>query len=212
MRYILFDDFNSAQDFGLIYLDKTIGAPELKSSYISIPGGDGMLDYSEFYGGPHYGNRTITMNFASIERSYGDRMATDAAVKNALHGQRRKIVFDNQPGFYYMARITVGDWANVDGVGYLTIYGDAEPWKYKTTETVVVRSGSGPVTLHNLRMPVTPRISATAAATLTWDGHSVALQSGTGQIVPALTLSEGDTNITIATDGDISFAYREGGF
>lgn len=211
MRYILFDDYNSA-DFGLIYLNKSIGAPTVKTSYVSIPGGDGSLDYSEFYGGPKYDNRTLTMNFASTTRSYAGRMAQDSAVKNALHGQRRTVIFDDDPDFYYIARLTVGDWYNEDGVGYLTVYGTADPWKRSVLETVVTQSGNGAVTLENLRMPVTPRITATAAATLTWSGHSVSLGAGEDQLVPALTLGAGRTGITVETTGAVTFTYRQGGF
>ena len=211
MRYILFDDYNSA-DFGLLYLNKSIGAPSVKTSYVPIPGGDGSLDYSEFYGSPKYDNRALTMNFASIARSYADRMNQDSAVKNALHGQRRKVIFDDDPGFYYVARLTVGDWYNEDGAGYLTIYGTADPWKYSVRETVVTQSGNGVALLENLRMPVTPRITATAAATLTWPGHSVALDSGSNQIVPALILGAGATEITVKTAGAVTFTYRQGGF
>lgn len=212
MRYILFDDYNS-KDFGLLYLNKSIGAPSVKTSYVSIPGGDGSLDYSEFYGGPKYDNRTLTMNFASIVRSYADRMNQDSAVKNALHGQRRKVIFDDDPGFYYVARLTVGDWYNEDGVGYLTVYGTADPWKYSVHETVVTQSGNGVALLENLRMPVTPRITATAAATLTWPGHSVAIETpGSDLIVPALTLGAGATEVTVETTGTVTFVYRQGGF
>ena len=99
MRFILFDDYNSA-DFGLLYLNKSIGAPTVKTSYVSIPGGDGSLDYSEFYGGTKYDSRQLTMNFASTTRDYAERIAEDSAVKNALHGMRRKVIFDDDPDFY----------------------------------------------------------------------------------------------------------------
>ena len=124
----------------------------------------------------------------------------------------RKIIFDDDPGFYYVARLTVGDWYNEDGVGYLTVYGTAEPSKYSVHETIVTQSGNGVALLQNLRMPVTPRITSTAEATLTWPGYSVTLNTGTDQIVPALTLGAGATEVTVETAGAVTFTYRQGGF
>ena len=212
MRFILFDDYNS-EDFGLLYLNKSIGAPTVKTNYISIPGGDGSLDYSEFYGGPKYDSRQLTMNFASTTRDYAERISEDSAVKNALHGMRRKVIFDDDRDFYYLARLAVGDWVNgEDGVAYLTVYGRSDPWKYAVQETVVTQRGNGTVKLRNLRMPVTPKIKCTTSAKFKWNGNSVSLSSGDNQIISGLTLGAGETSVTVETTGTVTFTYRQGEF
>lgn len=133
-------------------------------------------------------------------------MAQDSAVKNALHGRKMQIVFSDDPGYYWNGRISVGAWEYYQGAGRVTITIDAEPYKYKSTETVV--SGSGELTLSNSRMPVVPRVSASASTTLTWDGYSVTISAGNDQLIPQLVLEEGDTVVTASQS--VTFRYREG--
>lgn len=133
-------------------------------------------------------------------------MAQDSTVKNALHGQKMYVLFSDDLGYFWTGRVNVGDWEYYKGAGRVTITIDAEPYKLKSAETVV--SGSGELTLTNSRMPVVPRVSASASATLTWDGHSVTISAGNDQLIPQLVLEEGETEITASSE--VTFRWREG--
>lgn len=208
MYGVTFGSITSAS-LNLIGAQKIIGFPQPKVSTISVPMSDVTLDFTEAYGGVHYNNRAITLVFLSLE-PWSDQMAQDSTVKNALHGKKMNIVFSDDDDYYYVGRITVGDWEYYQGAGRVIITIDAEPYKYKAAETTKTQSGNGTVTLSNKRMPVVPYISATAETTLAWDGNSVTIAAGNNQRVPQLVLEEGDTEITVTTSGSVTFKYREG--
>ncbi|MBQ3330802.1 MAG: hypothetical protein IJG87_06450 [Ruminococcus sp.] len=178
-------------------------------STISVPGSDETLDFTEAFGGVHYERRTITLIFLSLQ-PWSDQLEQDSSVKNALHGQKMNIVFSDDDDYYYVGRITVGDWEYYKGAGRVTITIDADPYKYKATETTKTQSGNGTVTLTNSRMAVVPYVSASAAATLAWSGNSVSISVGNNQLIPQLVLEQGDTEITVTTSGTVMFKYREG--
>ena len=167
------------------------------------------LDFTEAFGGVHYNNRTITLVFLSLE-SWDDQMEQDSTVKNALHGRKMNVIFSDDPDYYWIGRIVVGDWEYYKGAGRVTVTIDAEPYKYKATETTVTQSGNGTATLSNSRMAVVPYVSASAAATFAWDGNSVSISAGNNQLIPQLVLEQGDTEITVTTSGTVTFKYREG--
>lgn len=195
----------------LVGAQKTIGSPQPKISTIPIPGSDVTLDFTEAFGGVHYNNRTITLVFLSLH-AWSAQMAQDSTVKNALHGQKFYIVFSDDANYYYVGRVTVGDWEYYRGAGRVVVTIDAEPYKCKKTETTKSSAitTSGTVTLTNGRKPVVPYISTDAAVTLAWSGYSVALAAGNDQIVPQLVLEEGTTTITVTGTATVSFRYREG--
>lgn len=173
-----------------------------------MPGSDVTLDFTEAFGGVHYNNRTITLVFLSL-KPWSAQMAQDSSVKNALHGQKMSVVFSDDPDYFWLGRVTVGDWEYYKGAGKVTVTIDAEPYKYKNAMTTVSKSGAGTVTLTNSRMPVAPIVTASAACTLAWDGYSVSIAAGE-QIIPQLVLPQGYTVVTITGAADVSFEWREG--
>ena len=80
-------------------------------------------------------------------------------------------------------------------------------------ETTVSASGSRTVTLQNDYMPVVPVIQTTAETTLRWsvDGESLhrTISAGTWEI-PELELRHGNNTVSVTSEGDVSFIYREG--
>lgn len=185
-----------------------IGSPAAKTSTVDVPGSDLTLDFTEALGGVHYKNRTITLVFLSLE-PWDDSIANDQRLKNAIHGRKMNISFDDDPDYYWVGRINVGDWTFYKGASKIQVTIDAEPYKYRARETTK-SSGAGTVKLKNGRMPVVPYVSTTGETTLAWTGHSVTLSSGADQIIPQLVLEEGTTTITITGSATVTFRYREG--
>lgn len=205
------NDVDTLETYGLMLLaDITISAPALKSNRIDIPWANGSLDYSYFTGQPVYDDRKINFTLFSRVSDYKLEETRSKIMAN-FHGQIVHLILPDNPTMYYRGTIGFGDLSGYNS-GKIPVSMVADPWKYSVRETVVTQSGNGVALLENLRMPVTPRITATAAATLTWPGHSVALDSGSNQIVPALILGAGATAITVKTTGAVTFTYRQGGF
>ena len=211
MNGITFGEYHSYNDFDLILSSKSIEAPSAKTETIDIPGADGVLDFTEFFGETKYNNRKLTFNFSSIVH-YSEQLAQDSTVKNALHGKRVKIILDADSDFYYVGRINVGNWANEKNIGKLTITCDCEPWKYKINPTIISATitDSGTVSLSNLRRSVSPKISTDAPITVAWTGGSASLDSGNNWLIPELVLKAGETPLTITGTANVKFEYQEG--
>lgn len=124
----------------MILTHKTIGTPTPKTETIDIPGGDGVLDMTEFFGEVKYGNRPITYEF-STAIPYEQFPAFFSRVQNALHGQKVRIVDDADPDCYYIGRLTVSEFQAKRAIGTLAIDCDCEPYKYHLASQAVHLTG-----------------------------------------------------------------------
>lgn len=211
MKGVTFGDFHSWNDFSLILSSKTIGTPSPKTEIIDIPGGDGVLDLSEFFGEVKYSNRPLSFDFSTIVPQ-SEFMDLFSKVQNALHGQKMRIVLDDDSDWYYVGRITVSEWKAEKSVGRFTMDCDCEPYKYRYSETVVTRAvdnTTSQITLTNGRKSVVPTITTDAEFKVAFTGYSGTFSAGTFRI-PELVLREGKTVVRATGTGNITFSYREG--
>lgn len=133
MNTVTFGEYNSYSDLNLILSSKTIGSPSVKASTIDLPGSDGELDFTEYFGEPKYSNRTLKFQFTAINPA----TAFDSTVKNLLHGQKMKIVLSDDPDVYFYGRISVGDWYVNKGISTIDVECNCEPYRMKKNETVI---------------------------------------------------------------------------
>ena len=59
MNTVTFGEYNSYADLNLILSSKTIGSPSVKTSTIDLPGSDGELDFTEYFGGKNKAFKTM---------------------------------------------------------------------------------------------------------------------------------------------------------
>lgn len=211
MKGVKFGDYHSFNDFSLILSSKTIGTPSPKTETIDIPGGDGVLDLTDFFGDVKYNNRELSFEFSTVVPQV-EFMDLFSRVQNALHGQKMQIILDDDSEWYYVGRITVSEWKAEKSIGRLTIDCDCEPYKYKLTETEVTRAVDGTtsqITLTNSRKRVVPTITTDAEFKVAFTGFSGTYSAGTFTI-PELVLAEGKTVVRATGTGNIIFRYREG--
>lgn len=210
MNGIIFGVLHSYKDLHLLLSEKEIGAPSVKDNKVEIEGADGFIDLTEFFGRPTYGNVTHKFTFSTIVPR-NDFLTQFSRVKNALHGQKLRIVLDDDPGFYYVGRCYVSSFTSEKGVGKITVDCDCEPWKYKQAETVVTAniSETETVVLTNSRKRAVPTITTTAPMTIAFGGGSWAHGAGTFTI-PDLELVEGENLVAVTGAGTITFTWQEG--
>lgn len=212
MKGITFGELHSYRDLNLILSEKEIGAPSVKEKKVDIEGADGSIDYTDFFGGPKYGDVTHRFTFSTIvPRS--EFLSQYSNVKNALHGKKLRIVLDEDSSFYYAGRCYVSSFTNEKGIGKMTVDCDCEPYKYKLEKTVASKAvdGTDNIVLTNSRKRVVPEISITTETSLNivyqtynvWD-----LGSGS-YTLPDLELVEGDNVVTVSGTGSITFTWRE---
>ncbi len=213
MKGITFGGLHSYRDLKLILSEKEIGAPSVKENKIEIEGADGSIDLTDFFGRPMYGDVTHKFTFSTIVPR-NDFLTQYSTVKNALHGQKLRIVLDDDPGFYYVGRCYVSSFSNEKGVGTITVDCDCEPYKYKLTKTVVTKavSGTEAIVLTNGRKRAVPEITIATDTSLNIVYQAVNIWDlGAGSYtLPDLELVQGDNVVTVTGTGTITFAWQEG--
>ena len=211
MKGVRFGDFHSWNDFSLILAQKTIGTPSPKTETIDIPGGDGVLDLTDFFGEVRYNNRPLEFEFSTIVPQ-SEFMTLFSKVQNALHGQKMRIVLDDDSEWYYTGRITVSEWKTDKNIGKLTIDCDCEPYKSKLENTVVQVDVNGETTviLTNSKKIVVPTITITGEVELTFGTNFYTLGAGVYDL-PAVQLVNGENTILLDGTGTATFSYLERG-
>lgn len=210
MKGVKFGNYHSFDQWGLILSKHEIGSPKVKEKKIDIEGADGEIDYTEYFGSVKYGNRQLKFEFtiAMLAKPFIQKISD---IMDAVHGQKMKVVLDDDPDWCYTGRVNVSDFTNSEGIGKITIEVDAEPYKLKKTVTKVTQAvtGSKEIILTNSRKTVVPKITATAAMTFAFGGTTYSAGAGT-YIIPELQLKEGSNVVAVTGNGTVTFEYTEG--
>lgn len=202
-------------DLNLIVAHIHVGAPDVRTKYVEVPGMDGVLDCSESLGcGIVYGTRMIEID---VGKTLVSRYAQDAVIKNAVHGKRMQIILSEDPAWCYVGRISVGEWMRECGIGHTTITCVCDPWKIKTNPTTVscadLSTSYKQLHLTNERRPVVPTITVKQPTTLLWQGTTYQLNAGTHRVL-GICLQAGDNTLKAKVPdsgtGSITVTYQEG--
>lgn len=220
MRGIRFVDLSNpalqrhtADDWGLVMSSKVIGTPDVKWKTVTLNDRDGDLDFTDALTGvPAYGTRELSFDFEYLDGP-AEWTALFTEIRNFLHGRRLKIFEPDDPDYYYLGRVSVG---NPSGglVKAFTITVKADTWKYKASgETTVTEpvEADKTIILANDWRPVVPTITTTGAVTFTFGGANYSI-TGEGTFrFPKFRLAYGSNRITITSgSGEITFTYQEG--
>lgn len=206
---ITFGNKHSYDDYGLILSSKAISPATPKIITVDVAGGDGVLDLTDYFGEPKFNNRSLSFTFTKVYDSLSDFTEDWSLLQNELNGQSMNIILDDDSDFHYIGRITI-DYSKAKNIITYTVTVDAQPYKIKNTETVVTQTGSGTVTLNNLRMKCVPTITTTGETKIT-KGTSVFNLSEGEFVIPELELSAGENTMSVIASGLTTFTYQEGG-
>lgn len=203
---VTFDSVNIQSTYGFYLVDRTLSNPTTKTNYIEVPDVHGSLDATETLG-LFYEDRILTLKFKYPPLQTWD---TDfSKLTNYLHGKKRKIVFSDDPNWYYIGRISIDEFNGPER----TVTGSARvyPYKLAVTETTVAEtvSGTSTVTLSNDAMTVVPEVTTTDEVTIAWGTNSVTISAGTYRIA-GLELQEGTTTLTLTGNATVTIKYRKG--
>lgn len=204
---------HTADDWGLVMSEKVIGTPKVKTKTVELADRDGVFDFTESLTGvPAYGTRELSFTFEYLD-SLKDWPEIIDDIRNFLHGRRLKIFEPDDPNYYYIGRVSVGDPSS-GLVKVFSVTVTADTWKYpisgETTVTEAVEASKTIVLLNSWR-PVCPTITTTDAVTFEFGGVNYSIAgSGTFRF-PKFRLSYGANVVTIVSgSGEITFTYQEG--
>lgn len=130
MHGVTFGNQHSFRAWGLMLKDKpVISPPQPKYKIVQVTGTDKIIDLTESLTGKvHYEPRTISMEFV-LMRDRNRWAAIYSDILNTLHGKRVRIIFDDDPNFYYVGRVTVGEFDGEAAHASLPITAEVEPYK-----------------------------------------------------------------------------------
>ena len=130
-----FGGVHSYTDLHLIQQLVDIQPAEPKLNLVDIPGADGSKDLSEMPGGRVvYKDRTLTWTFALYPgENWHDK---HRQVSNTLNGRRCKITMDDDPGHYYLGRLSVKKYNTDKVLRQITVEATCSPWMLKQEQTV----------------------------------------------------------------------------
>ncbi|MFR3645696.1 MAG: distal tail protein Dit [Enterocloster aldenensis] len=203
--------------------------PVPKTIYQDVPGADGSLDLSTAIAGRIiYERRVITLNFGCGYPMDKWPEVFSEILRN-FHGREGKLIFDDDPMYYYAGRMTVSEYSRARTLGTFTISVNADPYKYELTasdedwlwdsfsfEKGVIRNykelevnGSLSLTVPGTQRWVIPEIMVSAAMTLSYEGKDYDLKQGTNKIYD-IVIKEGENMLMFTGTGTVTISYRGG--
>lgn len=212
-RFILFNEYNTAYDWGLLLTAKAVSAPEPKTNYQELGGVSGSLDLTEALTGEvAYSDRTLAASFSLSDGTVQEREAVLQQVTAALHGKRVRIVEPDAPDHYFVGRVKVTGRSNSLAYATLDLEATCEPWRYSLEESsriVKVKQSSVDVVIHNDGvLTVCPLITVTGTVSITDNGVTTELTAGAYKITD-IRLKSGANVIGVSGSGTVVFTYRE---
>ena len=222
------NDIDMYDTYKMALRDRHCVQPPVPKTYFQdIPGADGSLDLSEAIAGRVvYDRRPITLNFG-CGYPINKWSALFSDILKNFHGRMGKIIFDDDPAYYYIGRMTVSDYNRAAALGTFTIVVDADPYKYELTsgeedwlwddldfETGIIReygdlsvNGEYTLIIDGTEKWIIPEFIASADMTVVFLGHEYQIRAGTNKIYD-IVIKEGENTLKLKGYGTVSVKYR----
>lgn len=128
---IFFDILHTSRDWGLKLVSYHIPMPSVKEKVQDLPGAQGVLDLTEANGTVYYNRReNIEIVLELMDDSYQVWLARYSEIAAAIHGQKMKMILDDQPDYYYMVRLNLDSTKSDPVLSQFVLTGTADPFKY----------------------------------------------------------------------------------
>lgn len=228
--------WHSITDWGLAMGNNDyIGDPVQETTYISVPGRDGYIDASEAVSGrPIYSKRKISVEVGALH-DRDDWDGVMSSIRNHIHGRVCRIIFDNDPSYYWKGRVSVNSFDRNRRLGtYKIEMPAADPYKYSVNssaepwlwdpfnfETDVITYapsqeivGSGTVTIPAGNMPISPQFVVAdivgGTFTVKCNGRTYTLTQGTNDIPSILVGGDSEVELLFTGTAKVQVLYRSG--
>lgn len=225
------DKYHTYRDWGLELISLYIPMPSPKQKIIDIPGGDGSIDLTEINGRPVYSDRDgIEIIFYLLDKSRSEWFLKYSDFAGCIHGRKVKMVLDDEPDHYYMARLGVDGKRTDPMFGQIVLSGMAEPFKYdllssaeewlwdslnfekgviRTLIDLTITEDNNTVKILGAGIDNAPVFLVTRSngLALEHDGRSYSLKAGKNRF-PRVRVGKEDVTLTFSGTGELSIDYR----
>lgn len=124
--------FNTYKDLFLVPTSRpVINPPAVKTKTIEVPGANGSIDLTDSLTPyPVYNNRTGSIEFAVLNDKM-DWAVLYSKIMNYIHGRKGRMILEDDPGWYYEGRWSVGNWTSNNDGTWSTVSLDYDLYPYK---------------------------------------------------------------------------------
>lgn len=212
-----------------------IGDPEMETTYIQIPGRDGLIDASEVVSGRRiYTKRELAFELGGI-RNKLNWDGIISSLRNEIHGRVCRLTIDNDEAYYWRGRVFIQGFDRFRDLGTFTLAVPmADPYKYDVTssvepwlwdpfnfETGVITQtgsetivGSGSVEIPHGHMLTCPEIivsdKLSTSFTVEFEGTTYELSQGTNKIPSIMVGGDQVAVLNFTGSATVQVAYRGG--
>lgn len=201
-----------------------VNPPEVKTTYLDNPGGNGSLDYTDSLTGTVlYGQRTGSWEFwLKPEAEWAN---VYSSLLNYLHGIKHTIILEDDPGFIYAGRLTVNAWKSDQHNSLLILDYNLDPFKMTANEgedwlwddyfnktihykTFKVYGDKYITFVNNGANPIVPTITCSETTQVIFNGQTYTLMKGLNSN-KNLSLAPGNNVMQFIGESTIHIRYQE---
>ena len=221
---------NTWDDWHLIPKTRPVfNPPQIKTHYIEIPGGDGVIDLTEsLTGRPTFGNRTGSFEFY-VDNDFKDWTHLYSELLAQFHGQQLMAILEDDPKYYYFGRFSVNNWKSDAARSSIVIDYNVDPYKrslhsstddwiwdtfnFETDLAFVYRNividAERTVRIIGGNMPVIPTIVVSTSMVAVFKGKAYQLNAGENYL-NGIVIQNGENAITFKGSGTVEIRFEWG--
>lgn len=228
--------FHTVNDWNLgLGNNNYIGDPEMETTYISIPGRDGLIDVSEAISGRRiYKKRELAFELGGIHPHW-NWDATISGMRNNIEGRVCRLTLDNDAEYYWRGRVFIQGFDRFRSLGTFTLaVPNADPYKYDVLsssdpwlwdpfnfetgeiiqEEAHVVVGSETVTIPHGHMPTCPDLvvsdKISGVFSVAFEGTAYNLNVGSNKIPAIMVGGDRDAVLQFIGTATVQIVYRGG--
>lgn len=210
------------EQYDVVLLGYGASTPDPRANMVEVPGRNGLLDLTSALGIVTYGQRSVwgAVKMVDTTRRLTQRYSD---ILNKFHGQRCKMVLDDEPDYYYDGRCSVSREYIDNGAQAIRFDLDADPLKYPVYasdedwlwdpfnfETGVIReyknitiNGTTVITVIGYEQPESPKFYVTlnsgqSSMRMVYDSVTYYLYNGMNSF-PAVVIQSEDPKVDLHT-------------
>lgn len=135
---VKFGDIHTSS-YEIVLSKKSIETPSPKLETVDLPGADGIIDMTEYFGDVKYNNRKIKFEF-STPLLGRELLELYSSIQNDLHGKHfDSIILDDDADYRYIGRVTAITLTE-SKISRIVIECSCEPYKVSLKDTVITKN------------------------------------------------------------------------